>query len=140
MRQGIEEGLHILKPYLDYIAVGLEIAAVAFVVYGAIISTVFLVKSEIKNPRKAGKEEHGILLQFTSRLVTSLQFLIAADIIKTISAPTFEHMLQLGFVVGIRTVIAIALNREMSKERHEMEKRRENREKKQEEKQQEEKE
>lgn len=41
-----------------------------------------------------------------------MQFLIAADIIKTISAPTFEHMLQLGFVVGIRTVIAIALNRE----------------------------
>lgn len=69
-----------------------------------------------------------------------MQFLIAADIIKTISAPTFEHMLQLGFVVGIRTVIAIALNKEMSKERHEVEKRRENREKKQEEKQQEEKE
>ncbi len=134
MRQGIE-GIHLLKPYLDYIAVGLEIAAVAFVVYGAIISTVFLVKSEIKNAKKAGKEEHGILIQFTSRLVTSLQFLIAADIIKTISAPTFEHMLQLGFVVGIRTVIAIALNREMSKERHEMEKRenRENKEKKQEE-------
>lgn len=81
-----------------------------------------MVKSEIKNARKAGKEEHGILIQFTSRLVTSLQFLIAADIIKTISAPTFEHILQLGFVVGIRTVIAIALNREMSKERREMKK------------------
>jgi uncharacterized membrane protein len=66
--------------------------------------------------------------------------LIAADIIKTIAAPTFEHILQLGFVVGIRTVIAIALNREMSKERREMEKIRENKEKKREEKQQEEKE
>ena len=52
-----------------------------------------------------------------------MQFLIAADIIKTIAAPTFEHMLQLGFVVGVRTVITIALNREMLREKRETEKR-----------------
>ena len=65
----------------------MEIAAVAFIVYGAIILTIFLAKAEIKNPRKAGKEEHGILIHFTSRLLTSLQLLIAADIIDTIAAP-----------------------------------------------------
>ncbi len=116
-------------------AAGLEITAVAFVIYGAILSTVFLVKGEIKNPRKTGKEEHGILIQFTSRLITSLQFLIAADILKTIASPTFEHMLQLGFVVGLRTVITIVLNRELLRQKHEIEKR-ENREIKEQEKQQ----
>ena len=67
--------------------------------------------------RSAGRKEHGILIQFTSRLLTALQFLIAADIIRTIIVPTFESMIHLSFLVGIRIALAVILNRELEGEK-----------------------
>ena len=48
-----------------------------------------------------------------SYLLLGLEFLIAADIIKTIQRPTLEEMAILGSIVVIRTVISYSLNREM---------------------------
>ena len=106
-----------LRFFLDPIVSALEIVAVAFIVYGAIVITIFLIKAEKKDVRSAGRKEHGILIQFTSRLLTALQFLIAADIIRTIIVPTFESMIHLSFLVGIRIALAVILNRELEGEK-----------------------
>ncbi len=43
----------------------------------------------------------------------ALEFLIAADIVSTISHPTLQEVAVLGSIVALRTVISFFLNREM---------------------------
>jgi uncharacterized membrane protein len=101
----------------------LEIVAVAFIVYGAIVITILLIKAERKDVRSAGRKEHGILVQFTSRLLPALQFLIAAYIIRTIIIPNLESMIHLSFLAGIRIALAVILNRELAGEKEDLDKR-----------------
>jgi uncharacterized membrane protein len=51
--------------------------------------------------------------EFGSYLLLALEFLIAADVVGTISHPTLEEVAVLGSIVAIRTVISFFLNREM---------------------------
>jgi len=46
--------------------------------------------------------------------IIDLEFLIAADIILTISQPNLEEIATLTSIVGIRTVISNFLNKEIS--------------------------
>jgi len=46
-------------------------------------------------------------------LLLGLEFLIAADIIRTILQPSFEEVAILGAIVTIRTVISYFLDREI---------------------------
>jgi uncharacterized membrane protein len=53
---------------------------------------------------------------FGGWLVLALEFQLAADIVKTTVAPTYENLIQLGAVAVIRTF----LNYFLSKELHEL--------------------
>ena len=46
-------------------------------------------------------------------ILFGLELLIVADVIETITAPDFKHVLVLGLIVVIRTVIGFGLNWEM---------------------------
>ena len=50
---------------------------------------------------------------FGSYLLFGLEFLVAADIILTVSEPSFEELIILGGMVTIRTVINYSLNKEL---------------------------
>jgi uncharacterized membrane protein len=50
---------------------------------------------------------------FGSYILLGLEFLIAADIIRTLIEPSLEELAVLGTIVAIRTVISFFLNWEM---------------------------
>ena len=77
-----------------------------------IITLIFLVKSERKNPKQAGHGQYETKLQFTTRLLTALEFFIAADIIKTISSPEPMSLLIVGVTIAIRAVLTFLLHKE----------------------------
>jgi uncharacterized membrane protein len=54
-----------------------------------------------------------IRLDFTSKIVLALELFIANDLVRTILTPTLDQAVILAFVVGIRTVVGISLNREL---------------------------
>ena len=58
-------------------------------------------------------EREGLRREFGSYLLLALEFLIAADVVSTISDPTLMEMALLGSIVAIRTVISVFLNREL---------------------------
>ena len=59
--------------------------------------------------------EHGSPLIYLGRwLVLGLQFTLAADIIKTAVAPTWEDIGQLGAIAAIRTFLNYFLTRDLS--------------------------
>lgn len=59
----------------------------------------------------------GIRLQLGQHLVLALEFLIAADILKTVLAPTLEDLAFLGGIILIRTVLSISIAYELRRER-----------------------
>lgn len=87
---GIEEHLIIkqlaslpaLKGFLEPISLALELIGVAIIVYGAIVTVIFLVKQERRNVRQAGYSQYRIKQQFTTRILTGLEFFIAGDVLK----------------------------------------------------------
>lgn len=54
-------------------------------------------------------------LRLAERLVLSLEFLIAADILKTVTAPTLEGIGLVAGVILIRTVLSLSIAYELRK-------------------------
>lgn len=57
-----------------------------------------------------------VQLSFARYLLLALEFLLAADILATLRAPTWEDILRLGAVALIRTGLDFYLSRELREE------------------------
>ena len=75
---------------IEPISLGLELIGVAIIVYGAIVSLAFLIQVESRDKKQAGLNQHSVKQQFTSRILTGLEFFIAGDVLKTILNPTLQ--------------------------------------------------
>ncbi|MBN1763594.1 MAG: DUF1622 domain-containing protein [Methanomicrobia archaeon] len=99
-----------------YIYTGIAISGMAIIVWGVVISlgrVLRLEYSQIKG-RVICREREALRHQLGSYLLLGLEFLIAADIIRTITDPTLEEMAILGGIVAIRTVLSYFLDKEMA--------------------------
>jgi len=52
-------------------------------------------------------------LRLAQRLVLAIEFLIAADILKTVRTPTLEGMALLGSIIAVRTVLSLSIEYEL---------------------------
>ena len=100
---------------LHYISLGIGIVGISVIVWGVFRTLVRAVIMELTKCRHKHTccEREGLRREFGSYLLLALEFLIAADIVGTISHPTLEEIAVLGSIVAIRTVISFFLNREM---------------------------
>lgn len=57
-----------------------------------------------------------VRLQLGHALSLGLEFLIAADILKTAVAPSWDDIGQLAAIIGIRTVLNLFLTKELKTE------------------------
>lgn len=60
-----------------------------------------------------GAAQHDVRLQLGQHLVLALEFMIAADILKTVLAPTLQDLAYLGGIILIRTVLSISIAYEL---------------------------
>lgn len=100
--------------HITSIAIG--IVGVATIVWGVILTTLHLLKIEIKRFKQKSiyHEREMLRHQLGSYLLLGLEFLIAADIIGTVTHPTLKDVAVLGCIVLIRTVISYFLEREVA--------------------------
>jgi uncharacterized membrane protein len=101
---------------LQYISYGIGIVAVAIIIWGAIVGFIEFIKSEFYKLKFKDKKDsmlQQIRLKVGSYLLLGLEFLIAADIIRTIIRPTLEDLAILGGIVVIRTIISYFLGKEL---------------------------
>lgn len=98
-----------------------EVAALAAELAGAIIvisvATRAFVVYAARFARTGGRPPNvlGIRVALGRGLVLGLEFFVAADIIKTIFAPTREEVFLLAVIVAIRTGLALSLEYEIRK-------------------------
>ena len=100
---------------LHYISLSIGIIGIAVIVWGVLKTLVRGVILEFTKCRLKHTccEREGLRREFGSYLLLALEFLIAADVVGTISHPTLKEVAVLGSIVAIRTVISFFLNREM---------------------------
>ncbi|MCE9670609.1 DUF1622 domain-containing protein [Myxococcus stipitatus] len=90
----------------------MEGAGVAVMVLGPVFALV-KVLGTVKNAR-AGETYRRFRLDLGRAILLGLEFLVAADIIRTVSnAPTLQGVLTLGLIVLIRTFLSFTLTVEL---------------------------
>lgn len=85
----------------------LELIAVVLIIAAALVATSGLVGRLIKRQYRSAATD--IRLAFGQHLVLALEFMIAADILKTVLTPTLDDLAFLGGIILIRTVLTVSI-------------------------------
>lgn len=93
---------------------GISFAGILVILSGVLLALYqylrFVVTGEIAG---AGVSVNAIRLHLGRILILGLEFIVAADLIGTTTAPDYYSVGILGMIVIIRTVLSFTLNREM---------------------------
>ena len=97
---------------LTVIIQAIEFVAAAMIVIAVVLAVWRLLLSVLR------RSEHqltaaDVRLQIGQQLVLALEVLIAADILKTVLAPTLEDLAFLGGIILIRTVLSLSIAYEL---------------------------
>ena len=101
---------------LEYVSLGIGLIAVVIILWSVIRGIIELVsatltKDTAENPRlnMLSRVRHDI----SYHLLIALEFLIAADIIRTVIKPSLDELSVLGAIVAIRVILSYFLHREI---------------------------
>jgi uncharacterized membrane protein len=101
---------------IEYLSLGIGIAGVAVIAWGALLSIIQFVRLEAAQVmgREICKRRELIRHHFGAYILLGLEFLVAGDVVHTIIKPSLQGMAVLGSIVAIRTVLSYFLNRELA--------------------------
>lgn len=103
-----------IEQLLAGVVLGVELLGAGLIVLAVVTGVVEIARAAI------GARGHDVTtvirLDLAQRLVLALEFLIAADILKTITTPTLEGMALLGSIIAIRTVLTLSIAFELRRE------------------------
>jgi uncharacterized membrane protein len=101
------------KDTVDAISKGIDGAGVAIVVVGLLIASVLFVARQ-RRPAERDLAYRVYRQQVGKAILLGLEFLVAADIIRTVAvSPTFRGVGVLGIVVAVRTFLSFTLDVEL---------------------------
>ncbi len=101
---------------IDYLVTAIGAVGIAVIVWGMAVGIVELVRLESHRFRGAQicKLREQTRHHMASYLLLGLEFMVAADIVRTIARPTLTELGLLGGLVAIRTVLSYFLGRELA--------------------------
>jgi uncharacterized membrane protein len=110
MALGLEDQF---KEIAGFIALAIEAAAVLVVSYGAIQALAGVVASAFSRTADAmqGRE---IWLRFATWILLALEFALAADLVRTAVAPTWDDISKLAVIATIRTMLNYFLAKDIA--------------------------
>lgn len=108
----METLLHTAASYLALILEGLALLVIAFGAVEAVLDILRVATARAKgdHPRRA------VWLRFARWLVAGLTFQLAADIVHTTVAPTWDDIGRVAAIAAIRTVLTFFLDRDIDAE------------------------
>lgn len=107
----MEETLHLAAHYL---ALVLEALALAVIAIGAVEAAIGIVRSLVTHSTEAAKR--AVWLGFARWLVAGLTFQLAADIVHTTVAPSWDDIGRVAAIAAIRTFLTYFLDRDIEAE------------------------
>ena len=97
----------------ELIARAIELVMLAVISVGTLVTVAALIKGLIKGERMPSHVRE-IWMRYAAWILLALEFALAADLIDTIIAPTWEEIGQLGAIAGIRIALGYFLGRDIS--------------------------
>jgi uncharacterized membrane protein len=108
-----------MKDWLTVIALNvvtiIQVMALLVVAFGTVQAFVFSLRAMV-SPSATGHYFHTGYVQFARWLVAGLTFQLAADIIGTAFAPSWDEIGQLAAIAVIRTFVNFFLERDLADE------------------------
>ncbi|MFE9746798.1 DUF1622 domain-containing protein [Saccharothrix saharensis] len=111
-------GEETLKSVIDVLVAVVEAAGVGVILIGALLAAARFVVRGLRHRDAAVFTP--IRLSLGRFLVLGLEFQLAADILRSALAPSFEEIGQLAAIAAIRTALNYFLNREIAEEEREV--------------------
>jgi uncharacterized membrane protein len=107
-----------LKDLTLYLAAGTEAVASAIIAFAIVEATLRAVLLVLRPRRATGPDDshdakEDVRLRLGRWLALALEFLLAADILETAVAPTWEEIGQLAAIAALRTALNFFLQREI---------------------------
>lgn len=116
--EAVEGSSESLEPFLDvilnYVTVGIEIAAAIIIGVSAAIAFIGYFRT-LSRQRKGGVSNGDtVRFRLAGGLLLALDLVVGADILTTILDPSTEDLLRLAIIVAIRIVLGWSLSKEIS--------------------------
>jgi uncharacterized membrane protein len=119
VESGAGLGQIFLEQLIEYTVLALEIiiTIIIIIIVGITLAHLFkIVLSKLRNKEEKGQRQEyvGQLVRHMLRgLLISLDFLVAADLLKSILVPTVPELTTLAIIVAIRIVLSWSLSKEI---------------------------
>jgi uncharacterized membrane protein len=97
------------------VAIAVEAAAALFIAIGAIEALALLVRRYSPRTRDSVLGRRQIWVQFAVWLLLALEFELAADVLRTAVAPTWDDVGKLAAIAAIRTFLNFFLEKDIEK-------------------------
>ena len=104
----------LLREIARYIALALEAVAVAIVAYGALDAVVQALRTPPGRRVLTGRRKTAFV-HLGAWLVLGLEFELAADVVRTVIAPTWAELGELAAIAVIRTFLNYFLERDLER-------------------------
>ena len=101
-----------LMYFARYTAFGIETIAILVIACGAVQAVVVLVRPKTHQVTHRRKE---VWQGFAMWLILGLEFMLAADIVRTVVSPTWVQLGQLASIAFIRTFLNYFLEKDLEK-------------------------
>jgi uncharacterized membrane protein len=110
--------MDIVEHVLEYVSLAIGLVAALVIVYGVVLGLIELISAELRSFR--ARQEVAVVFEKIRydvgfHLLLGLEFLIAADIIRTVLRPSFEELGILAGTVAIRTVLSYFLGKDINR-------------------------
>ncbi len=106
----------LFKEVAGYIALGVEVIAALVIAYGAGEAVVGLLFRRARPDNlHPFADKRAVWLRFSVWLLLGLEFELAADIVRSAIAPTWEQVGQLAAIAAIRTFLNYFLEKDVEK-------------------------
>lgn len=106
---------HLLREGVDWIRLGVEAIGAAIIAAG-VIAALLQLGRYVVNRGSHDSDFHDVRLRLARYLALALEFQLAADILSTAIAPSWEQIGKLAAIAVIRTGLNFFLMKEMEEE------------------------
>lgn len=105
----------VLRPYVEILTFGIDIAAGLVIVISAIIAFISFLKILAKSRSIQTHEKETIRLSLARGMILALDFEVGSDILKTILLPGINELAILAVIVAIRIGLSWSLSKEINR-------------------------
>ena len=103
----------LFKSWTQWVAVAVEAAAVLVIALAAAEAVIRAIVVYFARPAAPDAAKEGLRLRLARWLAVALEFALAADILRTAIAPSWEEIGKLAAIATLRTLLNYSLQREI---------------------------